>query len=75
METSFRYQLGDLVEFKAPRVTEDFIDDILVQGIVIEQRWVFTAANRFKVQTPRGNFEGVRGWRHTKHQVLLDLRR
>ena len=56
METSFRYQLGDLVEFKAPRVTEDFIDDILVQGIVIEQRWVFTAANRFKVQTPRGNF-------------------
>ena len=55
MNNQFRYQLGDLVEFKAPRVTEEFIDDIMISGIVIEQRWVFTAANRFKIQTPNGN--------------------
>ena len=55
MNPSFRYQLGDLVEFKAPRVTEEYIDDIMVSGIVVKQRWVFTAANRFKVQTPNGS--------------------
>jgi len=63
---SFRYQLGDLVEFKAPRVTEEFIDDITVRGIVIKQRYVFTAANRFKVQTPGGNY-----WVGADHLTLL----
>jgi len=63
---SFRYQLGDLVEFKAPRVTEEYIDDIMVSGIVVEQRWVFTAANRFKVQTPNGNY-----WVGSDHLTLL----
>tara|TARA_B100001287_G_C22547938_1_gene465419 strand:+ start:607 stop:822 length:216 start_codon:yes stop_codon:yes gene_type:complete len=63
---SFRYQLGDLVEFKAPRVTEEFIDDITVRGIVIKQQYVFTAANRFKVQTPSGNY-----WVGADHLTLL----
>jgi hypothetical protein len=63
---SFRYQLGDLVEFKAPRVTEEFIDDITVRGIVIKQRYVFTAANRFRVQTPSGNY-----WVGADHLTLL----
>ena len=63
---SFRYQLGDLVEFKAPRVTEEFIDDITVSGIVIKQRYVFTAANRFKVQTPSGNY-----WVGSDHLTLV----
>ncbi len=66
MNPSFRYQLGDLVEFKAPRVTEEFIDDIPVSGIVIEQRYVFTAANRFKIQTPSGNY-----WVGADHLTLL----
>ena len=63
---SFRYQLGDLVEFKAPRVTEEFIDDITVRGIVIKQRYVFTAANRFKVKTHSGNY-----WVGADHLILL----
>ena len=62
----FTYGIGDLVEFKAPRVTEEFIDDITVSGIVIKQRWVFTAANRFKVQTPSGNY-----WVGSDHLTLL----
>mgnify|MGYP003636735931 FL=1 len=47
----FRLDLGDLVNFKASRVTEDYIDDTLLTGIIVEQRYVFTADNRYKVRT------------------------
>ena len=56
----FRYDLGDLVDFKASRVTEqytdasiysEYTDETMLTGIIIEQRYVFTADNKFKVQT------------------------
>ena len=47
----FRLDLGDLVNFKASRVTEDYIDDTILTGIIVEQRYVFTADNRYKVRT------------------------
>ena len=46
----FRYDLGDLVDFKASRVTEEYIDETMLTGIIIEQRYVFTADNKFKVR-------------------------
>ena len=52
MDPRFRYQLGDLVNFKANRITEDYIGDMILTGIIIEQRYVFTADNKFKVRTP-----------------------
>ena len=47
----FRLDLGDLVSFKASRVTEDYLDDTVLTGIIIEQRYVFTADDRYKVRT------------------------
>jgi|TARA_R110002074_G_scaffold308245_1_gene479104 hypothetical protein len=47
----FRRNLGDLVSFKASRVTEDYLDDTVLTGIIIEQRYVFTADDRYKVRT------------------------
>ncbi len=47
----FRHALGDLVEFKARRVTEEYIDETILTGIIIEQRYVFTADNKYKVRT------------------------
>jgi len=68
---SFRYQLGDLVEFKKPsRVTEEYIDLVTLVGIVTEQRWVFTAANKFKIQTPEGDF-----WISSDHLSLVSTAR
>ena len=52
----FRLDLGDLVDFKASRVTEDYMDDTMLTGIIIEQRYVFTADNRYKVRTPDGDY-------------------
>ncbi len=46
MNPSFRYQLGDLVDFKARRVTEEYIDETMLTGLIIEQRYVFTADNK-----------------------------
>ena len=48
----FRYDLGDLVEFKASRATEDYVDETMLTGIIIKQRYVFTADNKFLVRTP-----------------------
>ena len=56
MSSQFRYNLGDLVDFKASRVTEEYIDDTMLTGIIIEQRYVFTADNKFKVRTPDGDY-------------------
>ena len=46
MNPKFRYNIGDLVSWKGS--LRSFM------GIVIEQRLVFTADNRFKVQTDDG---------------------
>jgi len=64
---SFRYQLGDLVEFKrTTRVTEEYVDVEKLTGIVIEQRWVFTADNKFKVRTPDKDY-----WVRCDHLKLI----
>ena len=55
-QPQFRYQLGDLVNFKARRVTEEYIDETMLTGIVIKQRYVFTADNRFLVRTPHTDY-------------------
>ena len=67
MNPSFRYQLGDLVEFKrTARVTEEYIDVEKLTGIVVEQRYVFTADNKFKVRTPDKDY-----WIRADHLTLL----
>jgi hypothetical protein len=67
MDNQFRYQLGDLVEFKkTERMTEEYIDLVTLTGIVIEQRWVFTADNKFKVRTPDQDY-----WIRADHLKLL----
>ena len=52
----FRLDLGDLVSFKASRVTEDYIDDTVLTGIIIEQRYVFTADDKYKVRTGKQDY-------------------
>ena len=52
----FFYDLGDLVEFKASRATEDYVDETMLTGIIIKQRYVFTADNKFLVRTPDRNY-------------------
>ena len=66
MKADFEYQLGDLVSFTDGRITEDYVDELVTTGIIIKQRYVFTAANRFKVQTPSGNY-----WVGADHLALL----
>ena len=62
----FRYDLGDLVDFKARRVTEEYIDETMLTGIIIEQRYVFTADNKFLVRTPDRNY-----WVRADHLELI----
>lgn len=63
----FRYDLGDLVEFKrTTRVTEEYTDVETLTGIVVEQRYVFTADNKFKVRTPDKDY-----WIRADHLTLL----
>ena len=52
----FTYGIGDLVEFTAKRATEDYITETKVTGIVIKQRYVFTADNNFLVRTPEKDY-------------------
>ena len=52
----FRYDLGDLVDFKASRATEDYVDETMLTGIIIEQRYVFTADDRL------GNINNALPW-------------
>ncbi len=56
MKVDFEYQLGDLVSFNSRRLTEGYIDDFVLTGIVIDQRLVFTADNKFLVQTPEKDY-------------------
>ena len=66
MDPRFRYQLGDLVSWKGNRITEDYIGDMILTGIIIEQRYVFTADNKFKVRTPDKDY-----WIRADHLTLL----
>ena len=57
MNPEFHFKIGDLVSFKrADRVAEDFIDTKALTGIVVDQRLVFTADNKFKIQCPQGTY-------------------
>jgi hypothetical protein len=56
MNPSFAYQVGDLVSFTSRRLTEDYIDDFVLTGVVIKQRFVFTADNKFLVKTPEKDY-------------------
>ena len=56
MKTNFAYQVGDLVSFNSRRLTEDYIDDFVLTGVVIKQRYVFTADNKFLVRTPEQDY-------------------
>ena len=56
MKADFAYQVGDLVSFKSRRLTEDYIDDFVLTGVVIKQRYVFTADNKFLVRTPEQDY-------------------
>ena len=56
MKPDFAYNVGDLVSFSSRRLTEGYIDDVKLTGIVIEQRLVFTADNKFLVKTPEKDY-------------------
>ena len=56
MNPEFHFKIGDLVSFTSRRMTEEYIDDVVLTGIVIKQRFVFTADNRFLVKTPEKDY-------------------
>ena len=56
MDSRFAYQVGDLVSFSSRRLTEEYINDVVLTGVVIKQRFVFTADNKFLVRTPERDY-------------------
>ena len=56
MKADFAYQVGDLVSFNSRRLTEEYINDVVLTGVVIKQRFVFTADNKFLVRTPEKDY-------------------
>ena len=52
----FTYGIGDLVSFKDGRITEDYVDEFVVTGIIIRERFVYTADNKFLVRTPERDY-------------------
>ena len=56
MKVDFEYQLVDLVSFTSRRLTEEYVDDFVLTGIIIKQRLVFTADNKFLVKTPEKDY-------------------
>ena len=56
MKADFEYQLGDLVSFTDGRITEDYVDELVTTGIIVKQRFVFTADNKFLVRTPEREY-------------------
>ena len=56
MKPEFRFNIGDLVSFTSRRLTEEYVDDVVLTGIVFKQRFVFTADNRFLVKTPEKDY-------------------
>ena len=56
MKTNFAYNIGDLVSFTDGRITEDYVDKLVITGVIIKQRFVFTADNKFLVRTPEKDY-------------------
>jgi len=56
MKADFTYNIGDLVSFKSRRVNEDYVSVDVLTGVVIKQRYVFTADNNFLVRTPEKDY-------------------
>tara|TARA_A100001515_G_scaffold11163_1_gene8816 strand:+ start:632 stop:847 length:216 start_codon:yes stop_codon:yes gene_type:complete len=56
MRPEFRFNIGDLVSFTSRRLAEEHVDDVVLTGIVIKQRFVFTADNRFLIKTPEKDY-------------------
>ena len=56
MKADFAYQVGDLVSFTQARQTEEYVEDFTMVGVVIKQRFVFTADNKFLVRTPEREY-------------------
>ena len=56
MPHQFEYNIGDLVSFNSRRLTEEYINDVVLTGVVIKQRFVFTADNKFLVRTPEKDY-------------------
>jgi len=56
VKADFEYQVGDLVSFSSRRLTEEYINDVVLTGVVIKQRLVFTADNKFLVKTPEKDY-------------------
>ena len=56
MKADFAYNIGDLVSFSSRRLTEEYINDVVLTGDVIKQRFVFTADNKFLVKTPEKDY-------------------
>ena len=52
----FTYGIGDLVSFTHSRQTEEYIDDFTLTGIIIRERFVYTADNKFLVRTPQRDY-------------------
>ena len=52
----FTYGIGDLVSFTQRRLTEQYVDDLVLTGIIIRERFVFTADNKFLVRTPEKDY-------------------
>ena len=56
MKADFAYQVGDLVSFTHVRQTEEYVEDLALTGIIIRERFVFTADNKFLVRTPERDY-------------------
>ena len=56
MKARFEYQLGDLVSFTQVRQTEEYVEDFALTGIIIKERFVYTADNKFLVRTPERDY-------------------
>ena len=52
----FTYGIGDLVSFTHSRQTEEYVEDLALTGIIIRERFVFTADNKFLVRTPQQDY-------------------
>jgi len=52
----FTYNIGDLVSFTQRRLTEQYVDDLVLTGVIIRERFVFTADNKFLVRTPQQDY-------------------
>ena len=52
----FTYGIGDLVSFTHSRLIEDYIEDFVLTGIIVKERFVYTADNKFLVRTPEREY-------------------